>query len=68
MLNQIMAALGIPRVESASKELGITRCRGALNNPGQYADAMAGLMADVVEDHVRAHLVDAERHPDALHE
>jgi DNA-binding FrmR family transcriptional regulator len=28
--------------------------------------AMAGLMAEVVEDHVRTHLVDAERHPDAL--
>ena len=28
--------------------------------------AMAGLMAEVVEDHVRTHLVDAEKHPDAL--
>jgi DNA-binding FrmR family transcriptional regulator len=28
--------------------------------------AMAGLMAQVVEDHVRTHLVDADRHPDAL--
>ena len=28
--------------------------------------AMAGLMAEVVEDHIRTHLVDAERHPDAL--
>jgi DNA-binding FrmR family transcriptional regulator len=28
--------------------------------------AMAGLMAEVVEDHVRTHLVDGERHPDAL--
>ncbi len=28
--------------------------------------AMAGLMVEVVEDHVRAHLVDVERHPDAL--
>lgn len=28
--------------------------------------AMAGLMAEVVEDHVRTHLVDAERHPGAL--
>jgi DNA-binding FrmR family transcriptional regulator len=27
---------------------------------------MAGLMAEVVEDHVRTHLVDAERHPGAL--
>ncbi len=28
--------------------------------------AMAGLMAEVVEDHVRSHLVDAEQHPGAL--
>jgi len=28
--------------------------------------AMAGLMAEVVEDHVRSHLVDATRHPGAL--
>ena len=28
--------------------------------------AMAGLMAEVVEDHIRTHLVDAEQHPGAL--
>ena len=28
--------------------------------------AMAGLMAEVVEDHVRTHLVDHEKHPQAL--
>ncbi len=28
--------------------------------------AMAGLMAEIVEDHVRTHLVDHEKHPDAL--
>jgi DNA-binding FrmR family transcriptional regulator len=28
--------------------------------------AMAGLMAEVVEDHVRTHLVDATKHPGAL--
>jgi DNA-binding FrmR family transcriptional regulator len=28
--------------------------------------AMSGLMAEVVEEHVRTHLVDAERHPGAL--
>jgi DNA-binding FrmR family transcriptional regulator len=27
--------------------------------------ALAGLMAEVVEDHVRTHLVDAEKHPGA---
>ena len=28
--------------------------------------AMAGLMAEVVEDHVRTHLVDADKYPGAL--
>jgi DNA-binding FrmR family transcriptional regulator len=28
--------------------------------------AMAGLMVEVVEEHVRTHLVDGERHPGAL--
>ena len=34
----------------------ISGCRGAIN----------GLLAEVVEDHVRTHLVDPERNPDAL--
>ena len=28
--------------------------------------AMSGLMAEVIEDHVHTHLVDPEKHPDAL--
>ena len=28
--------------------------------------AMAGLMAEVVEDHLRTHLVDPDKHPGAL--
>jgi FrmR/RcnR family transcriptional regulator, repressor of frmRAB operon len=28
--------------------------------------SVAGLMAEVVEDHIRTHLVDPERNPDAL--
>ena len=28
--------------------------------------AMAGLMAEIVEDHVRSHLVDTDQHPGAL--
>jgi len=28
--------------------------------------AMAGLMAEILEDHVHSHLVDAEKHPGAL--
>jgi DNA-binding FrmR family transcriptional regulator len=30
--------------------------------------AVAGLMAEVVEDHVRTHLVDAKKHPKALND
>ncbi len=30
--------------------------------------AMSGLMAEVVEDHVRTHLVDVEAHPAALND
>ena len=30
--------------------------------------AMAGLMAEVVEEHVRSHLVDPDAHPGALQE
>jgi DNA-binding FrmR family transcriptional regulator len=28
--------------------------------------AMAGLMAEAVEDHIRTHLVDSDKHPGAL--
>ena len=28
--------------------------------------ALSGLTAEVIEDHVRTHLVDVEKHPDAL--
>ena len=31
-----------------------------------FRGAMAGLMAEVIEDHIRNHLVDPERHPGAL--
>jgi DNA-binding FrmR family transcriptional regulator len=34
----------------------IAGCRGAIN----------GLLAEVVEDHIRTHLVDRARNPDAL--
>jgi DNA-binding FrmR family transcriptional regulator len=30
--------------------------------------AMSGLMAEVIEDHVRTHLVDPETHPGALND
>ncbi len=41
-------------------------CEQVLHLIAGARGAMAGLMAEVVEDHVRSHLVDAETHPGAL--
>jgi DNA-binding FrmR family transcriptional regulator len=41
-------------------------CEAVLHLIAGARGAMAGLMAEVVEDHVRSHLVDAEKHPGAL--
>ena len=45
---------------------GETGCEQVLHLIAGARGAMAGLMAEVVEDHVRTHLVDEERHPGAL--
>lgn len=45
------------------KEAG---CEQVMHLIAGVRGAMAGLMAEVVEDHVRTHLVDADRHPGAL--
>jgi DNA-binding FrmR family transcriptional regulator len=41
-------------------------CEKVLHLIAGARGAMAGLMAEVVEDHVRSHLVDAEKHPGVL--
>ena len=41
-------------------------CEPVLHLIAGARGAMAGLMAEVVEDHVRFHLVDPAAHPDAL--
>jgi DNA-binding FrmR family transcriptional regulator len=41
-------------------------CEQVLHLIAGVRGAMAGLMAEVVEDHVRSHLVDSEKHPGAL--
>jgi FrmR/RcnR family transcriptional regulator, repressor of frmRAB operon len=41
-------------------------CEAVLHLIAGARGAMAGLMAEVVEDHVRSHLVDVEKHPGAL--
>jgi len=43
-------------------------CEAVLHRIAGARGAMAGLMAEVVEDHVREHLVDTAKHPDALDE
>ena len=44
------------------------RCEQVLHHIAGARGAMAGLMAEVVEDHVREHLVDTAKHPGALDE
>ena len=41
-------------------------CEEVLHLIAGARGAMAGLMAEVLEDHVRSHLVDADKHPGAL--
>ncbi len=41
-------------------------CQKVLHLIAAVRGATSGLMAEVVEDHVLTHLVDAERHPGAL--
>ena len=48
---------------SLSSEAG---CEQVMHLIAGARGAMAGLMAEVVEDHVRSHLVDDEKHPGAL--
>jgi len=43
-----------------------TGCEQVLHLIAGARGAMAGLMAEVVEDHVRTHLVDGEKYPGAL--
>lgn len=41
-------------------------CEPVMQQLAGVRGALAGLMAEVVEDHIHAHLVDETRHPDAL--
>ncbi len=41
-------------------------CEKAMHLIAGARGAIAGLMSEVIEDHVRTHLVDAARHPNAL--
>ena len=43
-----------------------TGCEQVMHLIAGVRGALAGLMAEVVEDHVRTHLVDSDKHPGAL--
>lgn len=45
-----------------------TGCERVMHLLASTRAAMAGLMAEVVEDHVRIHLVDSRKHPGALND
>lgn len=47
---------------------GEAGCETVLHLLAGVRGATAGLMAEVVEDHVRFHLVDGDKHPGALDE
>src|SRR5690242_13292849 len=55
------------QVEAIERALGTEAgCEHVMHLIAGARGAMAGLMAEVVEDHVRTHLVDATKHPHAL--
>ncbi len=55
------------QVEAIERALdGEAGCGQVLHLIAGVRGAMAGLMAEVVEEHVRSHLVDPAAHPDAL--
>jgi FrmR/RcnR family transcriptional regulator, repressor of frmRAB operon len=55
------------QVEGVERALeGEAGCDQVMHLIAAARGAMAGLMVEVVEEHVRTHLVDGERHPDAL--
>jgi len=65
LLNRVRRIRGqIEAVERAlNEEAG---CEKVMHLIAAVRGATSGLMAEVVEDHVRTHLVDPERHPGAL--
>lgn len=55
------------QVEGIERALdGEAGCDQVMHLIAGVRGAIAGLMAEVVEDHVRTHLVDGEKYPDAL--
>jgi DNA-binding FrmR family transcriptional regulator len=55
------------QVEAIERALDIEAgCEQVMHLIAGVRGAMAGLMAEVVEEHIRTHLVDPQKHPGAL--
>jgi DNA-binding FrmR family transcriptional regulator len=57
------------QIEGLERAIGAEAgCETVLHQIAGVRGALAGLMGEVIEDHVRSHLVDPEKHPDALND
>ncbi|MDR3522407.1 MAG: metal/formaldehyde-sensitive transcriptional repressor [Acidocella sp.] len=57
------------QVEAIERALeGEAGCEQVLHLIAGARGAMTGLMGEIIEDHVRNHLVDPEKHPTALNQ
>ncbi len=54
------------QIEGIERALNETACEQVMHLIAGARGAIAGLMAEVVEDHVREHLVDTAKYPGAL--
>ena len=66
---KLLARVGRIRGQIEAIERGLESeagCEQVMHLIAGARGAMAGLMAEVVEDHVRTHLVDTNAHPGAL--
>ena len=65
LLNRVRRIRG--QVEAVERALeGEKSCAEVMHLVAAARGAMNGFMAEIVEDHVRSHLVDDEKHPGAL--
>ena len=65
LLNRVRRIRG--QVEAIERALDSEAgCEAVMHLIAGARGAMTGLMGEVIEDHVRTHLVDSERHPGAL--
>ena len=66
---KLIARVGRIRGQVEAIERALTEeaeCERIMHMIAGIRGSVAGLMAEVVEDHVRTHLVDADKHPEAL--